>query len=50
MYYEERYVRDWGNWYYRHTPKGEWLPFTVEMLCRKIEQMQALLPAVSEPV
>jgi hypothetical protein len=46
MYYEEKHD-EVGNWYWRGTPDGEWQPFTVAMLCKKIEQLHEMLADVN---
>jgi hypothetical protein len=38
MYYKEKCEN--GYWFFKHTLNGEWQPFTVEMLNKKIMQLE----------
>ena len=44
MHYEEKCEN--GHWYWRGTPDGAWLPFTVEMLEQKAIRAEKMLKAL----
>lgn len=38
MYYAEQYIN--GNLHYKTTPDDEWTPFTIEMLNKRILELE----------